>query len=100
MALLTQDMLNRCRLTEAPIIVDLSTTTARSTLLPVGVYEVTASADCFVRQGASVVEAAATDHAFWAKGAPRRIFVESADDGYVAGIVAAATAKLYISPLR
>ena len=84
----------------APTKVSLSNSTATSTQLSKGVYEVISDSDCFVLQGASTVTAAtATSRFLPANTARLMAVVDGTTDAYVAGIVSSGTGTLYIQAL-
>lgn len=95
MAIPSNDMLNRLRYLDAPTRVSLTTSTARSTLLDPGVYAVTCDADAFILQGGSGVNATTTSVPIWSK-TYITVFVNDANDGYIAGILSSGTATLHI----
>ena len=69
--------------TTSPVEVAVGGASARSTLLPVGLYTLNADVDLYFLQGGSAVDAASTDHRLDA-GDRELIHVSGADDGYVA----------------
>ena len=84
----------------APTIRTLSTSTAKSAQLAVGLYEIVSDVDCFVLQGATGVVATTSSIPLYAK-APRLMYVpDTTDLGFVAGIVASGTGNLYIIPRK
>lgn len=89
------DELMRATWSAAPVIVSLSTTTARSTLLPNGVYYITADVACLFLQGGVAVDALTTSN-YLPAGAVFTARVTGAADGYIAGILASGTGNLYI----
>lgn len=84
------------KLTSTPITVSLSVTTARSTQLTPGVYEAWCASACFLLQGNSAVDATLTSHPI---GANERTYISVTPPGddYIAGILAASTATLFLS---
>lgn len=84
------------KFTVAPTTVALSTNTARSTALTAGLWELWCSVDCFFLQGGSAVDATLTSIPLTAKTV-KLIHVEAAADAYVAAILAASTANLFVS---
>lgn len=89
------DELMRGTWSAAPVVVSLSITTARSTLLPNGTYYFTATAACFFLQGGVAVDATTSSN-YLPAGAVFTLRVTGAADGYVAGILASGTASLYL----
>ena len=84
------------RYLNAPVEVSLTTSSAASTQLPLGLYLVQCTEDAFIRQGASGVAATANSwfvsaNSIW----PMRVEATAVDD-YLAGILASGTATLQI----
>ena len=77
----------------APVLVSLSTSTARSTVLSRGLYVMTCDVDCTFLQGASTVNALTTSRSLWARSY-RWVYVHGDEDGYVAAILASGTGTL------
>lgn len=81
----------------APVTVALSTTTATSAQLTEGIYELWCSVDCFFLQGGAAVVATLTSVPYTAKTV-KEIHIETAVSmDYVAAILAAATATLFLT---
>ena len=79
-------------------VVSLSTSTNRSTLILAGsIVELNSDVDCFVRFGDVAVNAALDDLPLWSK-VPRVYHMLTTT--HIAGIVASATGKLYITVLQ
>ena len=79
----------------APTVVTVTTTTARSTLLTRGRYRVICDVPVFIKQGGSTITAALTDN-YLPADCPEYLCVTAATDGYVAGITAAPTGSLQL----
>jgi hypothetical protein len=84
--------------TAAPVLVSVTTTTARSTQLTAGWYVITSSADCFFLQGGSTIVALTTSRRLWG-GVFRKVYVSGTSDDYIAAITAVGTATLSIEKI-
>lgn len=73
-----------------PVTVTLSAVTARSTQLPIGIYQVTSDVKCWIRQGASGVNATTASNPLPADGFIKIIVTNTTLDGYIAGIAGGA----------
>ena len=83
------------KFTNAPTRVSVSSTTATSALLAAGRYRIVCDVPCFVKQGGSTITAATTDN-YLPADAIDYMVVNSATDGYLAGITSAPSGTLYI----
>ncbi len=100
----TPDVSARRKLLSNPTAFAVTSTTNASAALAVGcTYYVTATCDCFIKQGASTVVAIYTNattcsNPLWARERVE-IFVESTADAYVAAITSSAgiSGTVYIS---
>lgn len=104
MAQLSEEMLYYSKLTSGTTTVALSSgaSNVNSTAIAAGIYQITSDIDCFVKQGAAAVAAAAaTSPPLWAK-VYCRIHVDATANGFFGGIAAdsGATGTLYIIPVR
>jgi hypothetical protein len=89
----------RSDFSSAPTNVSVTTSTARSAQLAVGLYEITTDADCFFLQGSVTVDALTTSHPLWAN-TYRLVYVsDTTTKGYIAAITASGTATLRISKI-
>lgn len=85
------------KLTNAPTILSLSTTTARTAALATGSYYLwSIDTDCYVLQGGSTITAVAATSIGVALGMRLPFTVTSAADAYIAGITSSGTGNLYI----
>jgi hypothetical protein len=85
------------KLTAAPTQVAISGTTARNASeLTAGRYFLKTTIDCFVKQGSSTVEAAATDYIIFAGEEAGPFVVSAASTGYFAAITGGGSGTLHI----
>jgi len=81
---------------DAPYVVNLTTTTARSSMLPEGKYVISSDYDCYFLQGGSTVVATAFSRALYG-GTYRELDVAVQEyQGYVAGITGTGIATMKI----
>lgn len=89
----------RADFSAAPVNITLSTSSARSSQLATGYYEITSTADCFFLQGDSSVVALTTSHILHAF--TYRLFYvdDTTNKGYIAAIVSSGDGTVCISKL-